>query len=431
MASDLAAAEWAVAPLRLDLRSSFGTSHSSTSSRTNAAITFRAGGSVGHGEVGLPPKKPGCYEADLADVEAFVAALAGEAPADGDSGRSPFGSCPDAAFPRLRADADGGAPFRAAFAALDRVAARRAGDRSSKAALCGAEMALLDAWCSRAGVSLAAEMAAAGAGGRRPEPRAPPRSFFTVAMNDDMDAVVAAAEFGLRHTPLLKLKLDASVERAERVLAAVLPLLGEDGRLSIDANAAWTPAVANKFLALLTPLAGRVYMVEQPFPLYRAAPGGAGGVVEFLPGGGTREVNEFELAAWRAVRDAYGARGLRIFGDESVGARADVEALEQLMHGVNVKLEKAGGLRGALDTMAAADSRGLLTWVGIMVSGAVNTTAAACALPLASSGYGDVDGTLLVTPECQTHSPGFGWAAGGEIILAAAAGGLNAAPLSP
>jgi len=80
----------------LRLRSAFGTSHSSTTSRANALLTVsltdantpqlnddnasqkgsRSGHSkgsgpsiVGYGEIGLPPKKAGCYVADFADVE--------------------------------------------------------------------------------------------------------------------------------------------------------------------------------------------------------------------------------------------------------------------------------------------------------------------------------------------------------------------------
>lgn len=56
----------------LDLKCAFGTSHSVTTSRTNAVITFRCGQMVGYGEVGLPPKKAGVYFSDLGDVEKVV-----------------------------------------------------------------------------------------------------------------------------------------------------------------------------------------------------------------------------------------------------------------------------------------------------------------------------------------------------------------------
>jgi len=37
----------------------------------NALITIGLNGLVGYGECGLPPKKPGVYLADLADVQAY------------------------------------------------------------------------------------------------------------------------------------------------------------------------------------------------------------------------------------------------------------------------------------------------------------------------------------------------------------------------
>ena len=62
----------------LELRTAFGTSHSSTTVRTNVRVHVRvmvegvAGGdgphtSTGAWEVGLPPKKPFVYEGEVAD----------------------------------------------------------------------------------------------------------------------------------------------------------------------------------------------------------------------------------------------------------------------------------------------------------------------------------------------------------------------------
>ena len=90
----------------LELRSAFGTSHSSTTSRQNALISFQlAGGhgttaAVGHGEVGLPPKKPSVYFANLDDVYRFVAVLhsCGLIPCAGD--RPPIGGCRRGSRPR-------------------------------------------------------------------------------------------------------------------------------------------------------------------------------------------------------------------------------------------------------------------------------------------------------------------------------------------
>lgn len=58
----------------LTLRTAFGTSHSSTSSRQNGLLELSFGGRQGYSEVGLPPKKPFCYEADLNDILTYIKA---------------------------------------------------------------------------------------------------------------------------------------------------------------------------------------------------------------------------------------------------------------------------------------------------------------------------------------------------------------------
>ena len=76
---DVDVSVWASAVL-LPLRSAFGTSHSTTTSRTNARMhvsitvsssSYASGASqavTGISEVGMPPKKPYVYEADISDV---------------------------------------------------------------------------------------------------------------------------------------------------------------------------------------------------------------------------------------------------------------------------------------------------------------------------------------------------------------------------
>jgi hypothetical protein len=61
--------------LDLALRSAFGTSHSATSNRSNALVVISIDGLTGLGEAGLPPKKPGCYEADIHDCALFMEAV--------------------------------------------------------------------------------------------------------------------------------------------------------------------------------------------------------------------------------------------------------------------------------------------------------------------------------------------------------------------
>lgn len=53
----------------ISFRSSFGTSHSSTSYRTNGLVTLKIEDIKGYGECGLPPKKPLCYESNIDDCK--------------------------------------------------------------------------------------------------------------------------------------------------------------------------------------------------------------------------------------------------------------------------------------------------------------------------------------------------------------------------
>ncbi len=86
-----------------------------------------------------------------------------------------------------------------------------------------------------------------------------------------------------------------------------------------------------------------------------------------------------------------------------------MSALAPIMHGCNIKLEKAGGIRRALSVTLAARQLGQRVWIGSMVGSSLNSNAAAALLVLADDGFGDVDGGLLVTEECQRLAGGFQW----------------------
>ena len=60
----------------------------------------------------------------------------------------------------------------------------------------------------------------------------------------------ASARLGLKYTPLLKIKLNADASRGEAILAALHAEFpqGGAGSWALDANAAWTPAVALAYL---------------------------------------------------------------------------------------------------------------------------------------------------------------------------------------
>lgn len=194
------------------------------------------------------------------------------------------------------------------------------------------------------------------------------------------------------------------------MLAALDKIAPKKGFWAIDANAAWTPVIALQYLFVLRKYP-RIIMVEQPFPI--KFPEGIGATDE---------------AAWQGVTEAYKMAKIKIYGDESVATHLDIDRLASYVHGVNVKMDKAGGYRGALTVIDKARTAGLNIWVGMMVGSKLASTAAACLLPAAT--HGDLDGGLLTSDASQAFlSGGMEWcrtpdgAVAGTVEIPAPAGG--------
>jgi len=108
-----------------------------------------------------------------------------------------------------------------------------------------------------------------------------------------------------------------------------------------------------------------------------------------------------------------------IYGDESVTTWDKIHLIKDYVHGVNIKLEKAGGIRGALKAIHVAKDLGLKVWLGSMVSSRLSCSCSAHLLSLSDIG-GDLDGGLLVNEESQLYSGGMEWFRGerlGEVGL--------------
>lgn len=290
-------------------------------------------------------------------------------------------------------------------------------------------------------------------------------SFYTASLKPSVDEVMVDVKFGAQHTPLLKIKLNDDVAFSKELLSRIDEFHSEmekkrsdqgtdkgtkdaDGSESsqecyfkwvIDANAAWSPSTAIAMLEeCLVHYSHRIFMVEQPFPLYKtkhvspapfctsekaayiAAPIE---VVQYTKDG----VDESaaiakDLEQWAGVADAYLQKNIYIFGDESISTDRDVRGLSSIMHGVNVKLEKAGGIRSGAVAALTAQAEGKLVWLGIMVTSTISCTAVSMLMPLATSRYGDLDGPLLVDNETLTFEGGFDWGADGRISFTSGVG---------
>lgn len=161
--------------------------------------------------------------------------------------------------------------------------------------------------------------------------------------------------------PVLKVKLGLASD--ESTMDAVRHATNKTVR--VDVNEGWKDVdTAVRKIRWLESLG--VEFVEQPMPAER-----------------TEEM--------RTVRRRV---NLPIFADEAAPNADALPGLVGAYDGVNIKLDKCGGIREALRMIHAADTLGLKTMLGCMVSSSVGITAAAHLSPLVD--YADLDGNLLV-----------------------------------
>ena len=138
-----------------------------------------------------------------------------------------------------------------------------------------------------------------------------------------------------------------------------------DARLIVDANEGWTPEMVDPFSERLKRF--DVRMIEQP-----------------LPEGRDDILGELD-------------RPIPICADESCHTRRDLDRIATLYDVINIKLDKAGGLTGALRLRDAARERGLRIMVGCMV--ATSLAMAPAMLAAQDAAFVDLDGPLLLAKD--------------------------------
>ena len=187
----------------------------------------------------------------------------------------------------------------------------------------------------------------------------PLQTAFTISLGEPAIMEADAAKAAARGFGLLKLKLTGEGDR-ERV--AAVRKAAPDGRLIVDANESWggldIAAEATALAAL------GVEMIEQPVPVGQdALLEGVKSPVPFL-------------------------------ADESCQSAADIEMCARYYDGINIKLDKAGGLTEALKMRREAEARGLKVMVGCMLSTSLGIAPAF----LAAQGvdWVDLDGPILL-----------------------------------
>jgi L-alanine-DL-glutamate epimerase-like enolase superfamily enzyme len=174
--------------------------------------------------------------------------------------------------------------------------------------------------------------------------------------------VQEAAEF-----PILKIKVGLKTD--EETIEAVRSVTKKP--LRVDANEGWTDK--EEAVRKINWLESQgVEFVEQPMPAAM-------------------------LEETRWVRERV---HVPLIADEACLSAAAVPKLVNSYDGVNVKLDKCGGMLAAMRTLQVAKSLGMKTMLGCMISSSVSVTAAAHLSPLVD--YADLDGNLLIANDPYT-----------------------------
>ncbi len=187
----------------------------------------------------------------------------------------------------------------------------------------------------------------------------PLQTAFTISLGEPATMEADAAKAAARGFGLLKLKLTGEGDR-ERV--AAVRSGAPAARLIVDANESWAGLDIGAEAAALAALG--VEMIEQPVPVGQDAL--LEGVKSPVP----------------------------LLADESCQSMADLELCARYYDGINIKLDKAGGLTEALAMARAAETRGLKLMVGCMLSTSLGISPAFLVAQRAH--WVDLDGPALL-----------------------------------
>ncbi|HXN47882.1 MAG TPA: dipeptide epimerase [Bryobacteraceae bacterium] len=91
---------------------------------------------------------------------------------------------------------------------------------------------------------------------------------------------------------------------------------------------------------------------------------------------------------------------LPLIADEACERPADVPRCAGIYDGINVKLDKCGGILEAYKMIQVAKALGMKTMLGCMISSSISVTAAAHLSPLVD--YADLDGNLLISNDAHS-----------------------------
>ena len=188
-----------------------------------------------------------------------------------------------------------------------------------------------------------------------------PPTDFTLGL--DEPSIVAERARRAADFPALKIKCGGPADLA--TLRAVRDVY--DGPIRVDANTGWTRDDALALLPQLTELG--IELIEQPFP-----------------------ARAYRDLAWLQERSP-----IPVVADESCVLPEDLDALEGVVAGINVKLAKCGGIAPAHAMLDEGRRRGFRTFLGCMEETSVGIAGSAVVASLAD--WVDLDGNLLLAAD--------------------------------
>jgi L-alanine-DL-glutamate epimerase-like enolase superfamily enzyme len=197
------------------------------------------------------------------------------------------------------------------------------------------------------------------------DPADAPITTFSIGIDDPAKTkakVEEAAQF-----PVLKIKV--GLDSDEATMAAVRAATKKP--LRVDANEGWKDK--EEAVRKINGLEKQgVEFIEQPMP------------AEML-----------EETRW--VRSRV---HIPIIADEACLRAQDIPKLKDAYDGINIKLDKAGGMLEAYRMIQIARALGMKVMIGCMISSSCTVTAAAQLSPLVD--YADLDGNLLISNDPYT-----------------------------
>jgi L-alanine-DL-glutamate epimerase-like enolase superfamily enzyme len=192
----------------------------------------------------------------------------------------------------------------------------------------------------------------------------PPPTSFTIGIAEPSVMAERAAKAAAQGFSVLKVKLGQAADVA--ALAAIRERFS--GTIRVDPNGAWRADEAPERIASLVRF--DLEFVEQP-------------------------IDPKDIEGLRRVR---AASALPIVADEAAVRASDVPRLVGACDGINVKLQKCGGVAAARAMIAAAHDRGLKVMLGCRSAETSVAIAAAAHLAPAVE-WADLDGNLLINDD--------------------------------